>query len=142
MVSGYTTTKLYRLILMRLCYNFIIWQHEIVCWFLCFACDVNTLIEILWSNFPLEKNSSWIWLSAGTPLLVLSRPEYSEVALEYRQKVKSRNYFAQVSDSTTKFLSVYNRNILNSLKTVFLLHLRQPLFAENAAEICSVQPRF
>ena len=40
-------------------------------------------------------------------MLVLSRPEYSELALECWQKVKSRNYFAQVSNSTTKFLSVY-----------------------------------
>ena len=39
-------------------------------------------------------------------MLVLSRPEYSELALECRQKVKSRNYFAQVSNSTKKFLSV------------------------------------
>ena len=31
-----------------------------------------TLIEILWSNLTLEQNSSWIWLSAGTPMLVLS----------------------------------------------------------------------
>ena len=34
----------------------------------------------------------------------------------------------------------YNRNTLNSLKTVLLLHFGQPLNAENAAEICSVQP--
>ena len=40
-------------------------------------------------------------------MLVLSRLEYSELALECRQKVKSKNYFAQVSNSTTKFLSVY-----------------------------------
>ena len=63
------------------------------------------LIEILWSNLTLEQNSSWIWLPVGTPMLVLSRPEYSELALECRQKVKSRNYFAQVSNWTTKFLS-------------------------------------
>ena len=56
----------------------------------------QTLIEILWSNLTLEQNSSWIWLSAGTPMLVLSRPEYSELALECRQKVKSRNYFDQI----------------------------------------------
>ena len=68
----------------------------------------TSLIEILWSNLTLEQNSSWIWLSAGTPMLVLSRPEYSELALECRQKVKSKNYFAQVSNSTTKFLSVKN----------------------------------
>ena len=42
----------------------------------------QTLIEILWSNLTLEQNSSWIWLSAGTPMLVLSRPEYSELALQ------------------------------------------------------------
>ena len=39
-------------------------------------------------------------------MLVLSRPQYSELALECRQKVKSKKYFAQVSNSTTKFLSV------------------------------------
>ena len=66
----------------------------------------SSLIEILWSNLTLEQNSSWIWLSASTPMLVLSRPEYSELALECRQQVKSKNYFAQVSNSTTKFLSV------------------------------------
>ena len=32
--------------------------------------------------------------------------DYSELALEYLQKVKSKNYFAQVSNLTTKFLSV------------------------------------
>ena len=64
------------------------------------------LIEILWSNLTLEQNSSWIWLSACTPMLALSRVEYSKLALECRQKVRSKNYFAQVSNSTTKFLSV------------------------------------
>ena len=34
--------------------------------------EVATLIEILWSNLTLAQNSSWIWLSAGTPMLVLS----------------------------------------------------------------------
>ena len=65
-----------------------------------------SLIEILWSNLTLEQNSSWIWFSAGNPMLVLSRPEYSELALKCQQKVKFRNYFAQVSNSITKFLSV------------------------------------
>ena len=64
------------------------------------------MIEILWSNLTLEQNSYWIWLPAGTPILVLSTLVYSELALDYRQKVKSKNYFAQVSNSTTKFLSV------------------------------------
>ena len=40
-------------------------------------------------------------------MLVLSGQEYSELALEYQQKVKSKNYFVQVSNLTTKFLSVY-----------------------------------
>ena len=39
-------------------------------------CDVigskAALIEILWSNLTLEQNSSWIWLSGSTPMLVLS----------------------------------------------------------------------
>ena len=39
-------------------------------------------------------------------MLGMSRPEYSELELECRQKVRSKNYFAQVSNSTTKFLSV------------------------------------
>ena len=69
--------------------------------------EYHTLIEILWSNLTLEQNSSWIWLSVGTPMLVLSTLVYSELALEYRQEVKSKNYFAQVSNSTTKFLSVW-----------------------------------
>ena len=67
----------------------------------------STLLEISWSNLTLEQNSSWIWLSAGTPMLVLSTLVYSELALEYWQKVKSKNYFAQVSNLTTKFLSVH-----------------------------------
>ena len=39
-----------------------------------FIRNTTTLIEILWSNLTLEQNSSRIWLSAGTPMLVLSRP--------------------------------------------------------------------
>ena len=65
--------------------------------------DRNFVVEFdTWA----KKNSSWIWLSASTSMLVLSRPEYSELALECRQKVRSKNYFAQVSNLTTKFLSV------------------------------------
>ena len=75
---------------------------------LCEKMAALALIEILWSNLTLEQNSSWIWLSAGTPMLVLSTLVYSELALEYRQKVKSKNYFVQVSNSTTKFLSVHS----------------------------------
>ena len=74
--------------------------------------NVSTLIEIFWSNLTLEQNSSWIWLSAGTPILVLSTLLYSELALECWQKVKSKNYFAKMSNSTTKFLSVYKLKIL------------------------------
>ena len=74
--------------------------------------SIVSLIEILWSNLTLEQNSSWIWLSAGTPILVLSTLLYSELALECWQKVKSKNYFAKMSNSTTKFLSVYKLKIL------------------------------
>ena len=42
-------------------------------------------------------------------------PEYSELALECREKVKSKNCFAQVSNLTTKFISVY----LHKKETIF-----------------------
>ena len=51
-----------------------------------------------------------------TEIQVSIGPEYSELALECRQKVKSRNYFAQVSNSTTKFLSVLVHNQHNRLE--------------------------
>ena len=83
-----------------------------------FRRDYCTLIEILWSNLTLDQNNSWILLSAGTPIIVLSRPEYSQLALQCRQKVKSRNYFAQLSNSTTKFLSVNLKKITWSKQNI------------------------
>ena len=56
--------------------------------------------------------------------VVLSTLVYLELALEYRQKVKSKNYFAQVSNSTTKFLSVMTLKLyLHPLKYPFLLRI-------------------
>ena len=52
---------------------------------------VITLIEILWSDLTFKQQSSRIYCSAGTPVLLLSRPEYSEVALE---SGKSGNFVA------------------------------------------------
>ena len=78
----------------------------------------STLIEILWSNLTLEQNSSWIWLPGSTPMLVLSNLVYSELALECRQEVKSKNYFVHASNSTTKFLSVPTKSIIKKWDVV------------------------
>ena len=51
----------------------------------------NSLIEIFWSYLTFKQQSSWIYCSAGNPVLLLSRPEYSEVALECLQSGKSGN---------------------------------------------------
>jgi hypothetical protein len=40
-----------------------------------------TLIEIFWTDLTFKQQSSQIYRSAGTPVLLLSRPEYLEVAL-------------------------------------------------------------
>ena len=49
----------------------------------------SSLIEIFWSDLTFKQLSSRIYRSAGTPVLLLSRPEYSEVALECLQSGKS-----------------------------------------------------
>ena len=54
----------------------------------------TSLIEILWSDLTFKQQSSWIYRSAGTPVLLLSRPEYLEVALECLQSGKSRKIVA------------------------------------------------
>ena len=58
------------------------------------AATINALIKILWSDLTFKQQSSWIYYSAGTPVLILSRPEYSEVALECLQSSKSGNSVA------------------------------------------------
>mgnify|MGYP001378276328 CR=1 FL=1 len=55
---------------------------------------VVALIEIFWSDLTFKQQSSWIYRSAGTPVLLLSRTEYSEVALECLQSGKSGNFVA------------------------------------------------
>ena len=54
----------------------------------------RTLIEILWSDLTFKQYSSWIYRSAGTPVLLLSSLVYSEVALECLQGGKSGNFVA------------------------------------------------
>ena len=56
--------------------------------------DISSLIEFFWSDLTFKQQSSWIYRSAGTPVLLLSRPEYSEVALECLQSGKSGNFVA------------------------------------------------
>ena len=59
-------------------------------------------------------------------MLVLSTLVYSELALEYRQKVKSKNNFAQVSNLTTKFLSVWCQRDVNVItKLDFLVSIKK-----------------
>ena len=73
-------------------------SHKASCFiyifFTSFSCSFTSLIEILWSDLTLKQQSSWINLSAGTPVLLLSRTEYSEVALECLQSGKSVNFVA------------------------------------------------
>ena len=71
---------------------------------------LSSLIEIFWSDLTLKQLSSRIYRSAGTPVLLLSRPEYSEVALECLQSGKSRNFVAYMSNLTKKILSVIGRH--------------------------------
>ena len=58
------------------------------------ALKEGTLKEIFWSDLTFKQQGSWIYRSAGTPVLLLSRPEYSEVALECLQSGKSVNFVA------------------------------------------------
>ena len=55
---------------------------------------VSSLIEILWSDLTFKQQSSRIYHSAGTPVLLLSTLVYSEVALECLQSGKSGNFVA------------------------------------------------
>ena len=48
--------------------------------------------RIFWSDLTFKQQSSWIYRSAGTPVLLLSRKKYSEVALECLQSGKSGNF--------------------------------------------------
>ena len=62
-------------------------------------------------------------LIAQTKINLSFWPEYSELALECRQKVKPKNYFAHVSNSTTKFLSVFfllHRNQIQYIVFIFI----------------------
>ena len=61
---------------------------------------------MFWSDLTFKQESSWIYRSAGTPLLLLSTPEYSEVAMECLQSGKFGNFVALLSNVTKKFLSV------------------------------------
>ena len=54
----------------------------------------RALIEILWSDLTFKQQNSWIYRSAGTPVLLLSRQEYSEVAMDYLRSGKSGNFVA------------------------------------------------
>ena len=62
---------------------------------------------MFWSDLTIKQQSSQIYRPAGTPVLLLSRPEYLEVALECLQSGKSGNFVAYRSNLTTKFLSVH-----------------------------------
>ena len=53
-----------------------------------------TLIEFFWSDLTFKQQSSRIYRSAGTPLLLLSTLVYSEVALKCLQSAKSVNFVA------------------------------------------------
>ena len=53
-----------------------------------------SLIKILWSYLTFKQQSSRIYRSAGTPVLLLSTLVYSEVALECLQSSKSGNFVA------------------------------------------------
>ena len=66
----------------------------------------STLTEIFWSDLTFKQQSSWIYHSAGTPVLLLSTLVYSKVALECLQNGKSGNLIALMSNLTKKFLSV------------------------------------
>ena len=52
------------------------------------------LIEIFWSDLTFKQQSSQIYCSAGTPVLLLSILVYSEVALECLQSGKFGNFVA------------------------------------------------
>jgi hypothetical protein len=53
---------------------------------------IASLIEFFGSDLTFKQKSSQIYRSAGTPVLLLSRPEYSEVALECLQSGKFGNF--------------------------------------------------
>jgi hypothetical protein len=57
-------------------------------------CGAKALIEFFWSDLTFKQQNSRIYRSAGTLVLLLSRPEYSEVALECLQSGKSGNFVA------------------------------------------------
>ncbi len=60
----------------------------------------STLIEIFWSDLTFKQQSSRIYRSAGTPVLLLSTLAYSEVALECLQIGKSGIFVALMSNLT------------------------------------------
>ena len=78
-----------------------------------------SLIEILWSNLTLEQNISWIWLSAGTPMLVVST------------LARLIDWFLSVllvsCDKVIFFLNnaCLSYSVLNTSKTTFSLSLRR-----------------
>ena len=53
-----------------------------------------SLIEMFWSDLIFKQQSSRIYHSAGTSVLLLSNLFYLEVALECLQSGKSGNFFA------------------------------------------------
>ena len=54
----------------------------------------SSLIEILWADLTFKQQSSRIYRSAGTPVVLLSTLVYSEVALDCLQSGKSGNFVA------------------------------------------------
>ena len=66
----------------------------------------HTLIEIIWSDLTFKQQSSRIYRSASTPVLLLSRPECSEVAMECLQSGKSGNFLANVKYDQKNYNSV------------------------------------
>ena len=53
-----------------------------------------SLIEFFLSDLTFKQQSSKIYCSTGTLVLILNRPEYSEVALECLQSGRSGNFVA------------------------------------------------
>ena len=68
-------------------------------WLFCPFFQVPILVrfnrcQALWSILTFKQQSSWIYHSAGTPLLVVSTLAYSELAMECPWSGKSRNFVA------------------------------------------------
>ena len=68
--------------------------------------EISSLIEIFQTIPANWQNTSWISLSGSKALLLLSNIFKSKVAMLYSQSGKSRKYFTNQQDLSTKFLTV------------------------------------